>query len=178
MVTLYCSNKLREFLGSSYFAPQEAASPHPMGDWNVQLFYHDRKKNLLMVNNKSYYALVFEGIRKDDFKQLEDLFFSRLLTQLLYDEVIQKDDIPRILNHWGSVQLARTNNDRKVLGTINEFQLQYTLHKEAARFDGRPLLHINHCINTTPTGAAREGRRDYGHPIRDMKALIQAEMNG
>lgn len=129
MGTIFCSNKLREFLGSAFLIVGEAVENNRYGDWNAHLFYQGGKKGLLVLNNKSYYSVVIEQVRKADFKHLDELFFNRLLNQMLFDKVIQLEEVPETIAKWQPLQLARTNNDKKALGTMNDFLTQYKAHK-------------------------------------------------
>lgn len=171
MTKIFCSNKLKDFLGQKYFIPTDDSSNF-YGDWNAHLFYFDRRKNILIVNNKSYYAVILEDIKKADFNNFSTLFFNRLTDQLLHDKVIDPSDILLTIQKYTPLIFARTNNDKKTIGTINEFVLHFQSNLATSYWRDKSLIEINSAINNSLTGAARTKKFDYGRPTEDMRTLL------
>lgn len=176
MTKIFCSNKLKDFLGQKYFIPTEASSNF-YGDWNAHLFYFDRRKNVILVNNKSFYAVILADIKKADFDNFSTLFFNRLTSQLLHDKVIEPSDMLLTIQKYTPFLFTRTNNDKKTIGTINEFVFHFELCKHHPNWFDKSLLEINHSINGSLTGAGRTKRFDYGRPIEDMRTLLNTAPN-
>lgn len=172
MTTLYCSNKLREFIGEKNFESTALLVKNPFGDWNAHLFNFDRKRHLIIINNKSYYAVVIHDIKKSQLKTLPTLFLDRLIEQLAFDQVISRQEIPIVCQKYTSLRLERTNNDRKALGTINDFLFHYTHHHFSASPNKLELLMANAGLNRHLTGAGRNASRLYGNPAEDMRNLL------
>ncbi len=171
MTKIYCSHKLKEFLGQKFFTTTEDSS-NPYGDWNAHLFYYGGRKNLVLVNNKSYYSVFLTDIKKADFKDFSTLFFNRLTEQLQYDKVIGPSDVLVTIQKFTPLIFSRTNNDKKTIGTINDFVFQYEARKEHPYWFDKNLLEYNSSINDGLTGAGRTSTSDYGQPIKDMRTLL------
>jgi hypothetical protein len=172
MTTIYCTNKLKELFGASHFK-DVASSENKFGGWNGHLFYFDGKKCLIFVNNKSYYAVFLADIKKADLKDFTTLFLNRLTEQLVYDKVIDRSETLTTIQKFLPASLSKTNNDRKALGTINEF-IFYFKFFDTQEWGGKGLLGINNKINNSLAGAGREKKHDYGKPVEDMKELLNS----
>ena len=172
MSRIYLSAKLQKLFPPIAPQARDNLPGSALGDWNALLFTVDRKKCVVLVNNKSYYAVFLAGILKKDLKNFPELFLTHLLRQLVYDKVIDTADTALIQEHYGQQALLRTNNDKKTLGTMNDFIFQFKAHCEGHPLDSIDLAAINHYINNSPTGAGRTGSRHYGWPAKDMKELV------
>ncbi|MBC7749364.1 MAG: hypothetical protein H7Z76_12450 [Methylotenera sp.] len=173
MATIYCSNKLKDFIGIDYFITSETTKPCLFGDWNVHLFYFDRRKFLICVNNKSYYCLILDSIKKSDFKRFANIFIDRLISQLLIDKIINPFEVPNVTSKLIPFSFSKTNNDRKTISTMNEFIYMYKVCRTTDSWPYKSLEEINSTLNDTLTGAGRNHERDYGRPIEDMRMLIK-----
>ncbi len=171
MTKIFCSHKLKDFLGQKYFTPKDDTTNH-YGDWNAHLFYYNGLKNVILVNNISYYSVFLTDIKKADFKDFSTLFFNRLTEQLQYDKVIGPADVLITIQKYASLHFARTNNDKKTIGTINDFVFQYEVRKEHYYWVDKNLLEYNSSINESFTGAGRTESSAYGRPIQDMRNLL------
>ena len=172
MTTIYCSNKLKEFIGKTKDITESNTSENLIGNWNGHLFYMNRKKYLIFVNNKSYYAIVIANVKKADLKDFDTLFLNRLMEQLVYDKTIENSSVLILLQKLMPFQFSKTNNDKKTLGTINAFIFQVKCNYDIEFWRGESLVEINNSINNSLTGAGKNKDRDYGRPAEDMKALI------
>lgn len=121
MSRIYLSAKLQKLFPPVAPQAQDNLSGSALGDWNAHLFTVNRKKCVVLVNNKSYYALFLAGILKKELKNFPDIFQTHLLRQLIYDHVIDISETALIKEHYEQLEFLRTNNDKKALGTINDF---------------------------------------------------------
>lgn len=176
MTTIYCSKKFGDFLGTEKFTTAEALPENKFGNWNGHLFFYARQKHLMLTNNKSYYVLIFTGIKKVDLKDFESLFVQRLIDQLVYDNIIDNSDALLIREKLLPIQFARTNNDKKAIGTLNEFIFQFKVQCDYSDMENQSVTYINSKLNDTLVGAGRPEKGNYGRPIEDMKALINASI--
>jgi len=172
MTTIYCSNKLKDFIGSTRLTSVDNSTENPFGDWNSHLFYFDRHKHLIFVNNKSFYSVIIEDIKKADLKNFDKLFLNRLTDQLVYDKVIDISDALITIQKILPFRLTNTNNDKKTIGTMNEFIFAYKCSRDHPHWFDKPLIEINRSVNDTLTGAGRNKGRDYDRPIIDMKEIL------
>ncbi len=176
MTQIYLSAKLQALFPGLDAATLTLSQPSNLGDWNGHLFRVERRKCVILVNNVSYYAVFLVDILKKDLLNFSALFLDQLLRQLTYDKVITMEEYPVITAQLGQLQLRRTNNDRKALGTINEFIFLFKGHCEGRALNSIDLATINHYINNVPTGAGRTSKRLYGNTIDDMRSLITQMM--
>ncbi|HPS72269.1 MAG TPA: hypothetical protein PLM70_08445 [Bacteroidales bacterium] len=172
MTTIYCTNKLKDFIGSTHLIEVDSSTQNPYGDWNGHLFFYDKRKHLIFVNNKSFYSIIIEDIKKADIKKMDSLFFNRLTEQLVFDKVIDISDTLLILQKLLPFRLASTNNDKKTIGTLNEFVFQYKCNRDSQYWFDKPLIKINSSINDSLTRAGQNKDRQYGRPILDMTEII------
>ncbi|AHM60911.1 hypothetical protein D770_13285 [Flammeovirgaceae bacterium 311] len=175
MTTIFCSHKLQTLIGKISPRPAEEVPSSPLGNWNAHLFTVERRKCLAFVNSKTYYSVFLADILKKDLRNFQDLFYANLIRQLLHDEVIDLARVPLVTETLGPLQLARTNNDRKAIGTMNDFisQFKFNCDWHYGGFQHINLREINSRINDTPVGAGGNEQRNYGWPIEDMKTLIK-----
>ncbi|WP_207420318.1 DUF6933 domain-containing protein [Desertivirga brevis] len=172
MTTIYCSGKLADFLGKEKLSTPPEVNEAQFGNWNGHLFYYQRKKYLMFVNSKTYYAVLIPPIKKADLKNLENIFLQRLLEQLVFDKIIYEDSSLVILSRLLPLTFSKTNNDKKAIGTLNEFIFQFKGQLEYSDEDQPDLPVLNSRLNQIPVGAGRSGKRAYGWPIEDMKAMV------
>ena len=174
MATIYCSKKFGDFLGKEKFAASDNLIKSELGDWNGHLFYYRRKKYLMFFNNKTYYGLLFPPLKKADLQDFENVFLQRLLNQLICDKVISRTETLVILQKMLPLILFRTNNDKKAIGTLNEFIFQFKVQFDHFGWDNQEISTINSKLNDTLVGAGGQKQGDYSRPIENMKALIDA----
>lgn len=174
MTTIYCSGKLAEFLGKEKLTSPLESNENQLGNWNGHLFYYQRQKYLMFVNSKTYYAVLIPPIKKADLKNLENIFLQRLLSQLVVDQIIDEDYTLITLSRLLPIAFSRTNNNKKAIGTLNEFIYQFKGQLEYSNGIQPSLSILNSHLNQMPVGAGKSKERAYGWPIEDMRALINA----
>jgi hypothetical protein len=175
MTAIYCSHKLSQLFGKNKISSAHSTIPNPFGDWNGHLFYFDRRKHLIFVNNKLFYSVVIENIKKADLEDFESLFLSRLFGQMVYDNVITMPDVNLHYERFQPVALLPTNNDKRTITTINERIFDYTTYLAHPLWYNKGLLKINHQLNETITSSGRNASRDYSRPLDDMKIIMHAK---
>lgn len=174
MSTIFCSHKLQALIGRTSSVPTENLPPSSLGDWNGHLFTIERRKCLVFVNNKTYYSVFLADILKKDLLNFQDLFSTSLIQQLLHDEVIDLQKVSFVKEALGQLRLAKTNNNKKAIGTMNELIYQFKVSCEwhYGGFSHINLRELNSRMNDVLVGAGRNEGRSYGRPVEDMKALI------
>ena len=150
-MTIYCSKKLESFLGQSEGTDHQSSTW--LGDWNGHLFTVDRKKCLIFVNNKSYYSIILTNVYKKDVTDFGQVFSKRLIEQLDYDLGLNESQEIRIRKELNDIFVTRTNNDKKILGTINHHvqQLKYVGYGDGG-IEFSDTLEENQILNSTPLG--------------------------
>lgn len=120
MTTVFCSKKLERFIGKidPYLEPDYG---NKFGNWNGNLFVVQGKKYIIITNDKTAYSLVWGCIKKVDLKNFDALFRESLIRQLDYDVKINERQEIEFRNSLADIRLTKTNNNKRVLGYMNEF---------------------------------------------------------
>ncbi|MDE1465398.1 DUF6933 domain-containing protein [Spartinivicinus poritis] len=137
-----------------------------LGDWFVNIFYIDRRKSLIFMNEKTLFSFMLYGVKKDNIKKIE-LIFRNGLEQALAYESIEKDKINKILSDYSQTKLTKTDS-KKMLGNMNDIT---SLYKHIIYSDGGlencNLTEIMMQINRTP-----QRNIDWSYSIDRVKELV------
>jgi hypothetical protein len=128
VITIQCTQKLLKEVGQEYTG---AILPTvPLGDWHANLILLDRRKCVLFTNDLTRYSFMVAGLKKPDFKMLDELFRQNLFKCLLRDGFSQ-EAIEKVLDEIREVVFTRTS-DRSVLGTMNDMAqiIKWTVQDE------------------------------------------------
>ena len=119
MANIYCSKKLEKLVGKKLI--ESEPTDHLLGNWNASIFPVQRRKCLILVNDVTFYSILFLDILKKDMLNLHEHFYLRFIEQLDYDQIdLPLHCAPKLMDEL-KPRFLRTNNNRSVLGTINEF---------------------------------------------------------
>jgi len=174
---LYCSKKLETFLGP--INPSLPIPTHsPLGDWNGHLFTINRRKCLIVMNNLTCYSIMLFNVYKKDLKDFPQVFKERLIRQLDYDLSITETQEIKLRHYLNAIELRSSNNDRKILGTINHHVENLKFH--TYQNGGVEYLdevevtgHFNNHLLGTKINPDRKRNRDYFRPIEAMNTLLK-----
>lgn len=174
-MNIYCTNKLEKLIGKKLMATE----PEPvglLGNWNANLFPLSGRKCLILVNDVTYYPIIFLDVLKKDILNFHELIYERLIMQLAFDDISTSEACREKLKAACEPHFLKTNNNRKVLGTINSFIYEL----EAHFYEGYggimdPILvpELNSRLSSTLVGAIKPKQFDYGVPKKEMKAFMQ-----
>ena len=118
-MTIYCSKKLESFLGRIAHTTCQPANPSIFGNWNGHLFTINRRKCLIFMSNKTCYSFIMTNVYKKDVIDFEQVFKERFIRQLDHDLNINENQEIKIRRELGMIALDKSNNDKKIIGTIN-----------------------------------------------------------
>ncbi|HYI78546.1 MAG TPA: hypothetical protein VEW65_13070 [Chryseolinea sp.] len=71
------------------------------------------------MNNKTCYTFLISNVLKTDTKDFASFLRERLIRQLDHDFKIGEGMEIKLRNEFADVVLSKSNNDKKILGTIN-----------------------------------------------------------
>lgn len=172
VIVIHCSNKLQALLGHK--SVKSAAVPLiPIGNWNAHVFLLNRQKHLIFINAESYYAVIVEQVKKDSLKNIGAIFADRLIEQLIADKVMDASDGLILLHRLHPIVTVSTNNNRKAIGTMNDFISMYMDNVQGTYWQGLSLVERNSILNDMPVGAGKNASRQYGFPKQDMVEIIR-----
>lgn len=122
MIHIFCSNKLRLFIGKDAIVEMNDPGPiHPLSKWNADLFNHKNRKCILFTNKLTLFCVVRQNILKKDLKDLSAFFINALRSQLEEENVFNNPDVTEWFHQNQQVEYHSTDNDRKVIGSMNDF---------------------------------------------------------
>jgi hypothetical protein len=175
MTNIFCTKKLEKLVGKKLIASQPV-SDELLGNWNANLFPMNGRKCLIVMNDVTFYCLIFLDILKKDILNFHELFYQRLIEQLDYDQVnFSVEFAPKLMTSC-EPNFLRTNNNRKVLGTMNEFVYELEYHFQMdyyGNFAQTNIVELNHRLTDNLVGALKQGQSNFGRPIEEMKELLE-----
>jgi hypothetical protein len=174
---IFCSKKLESFFGKSVTPVTPDPDQSMLGDWNAHLFFVERKKCILFMNNKTCYSILMTNILKKDFVNLTAVFKERFIKQLDHDLRISEKTEIKIRSEIPEILLAKSNNDKKIIGTINSHieVIKYKIYRDGGLVfwdDIRENGHLNKRLSGTKLPIKTKVSRDYFVPVDAMKDLI------
>jgi hypothetical protein len=116
MITISCTKKLFEL--SSFVEDQNTETNNEFFKWHANVFRMEKKNNLIIMNNKTRYCFILFGIKKEHFKNFNQIFV-KALTDNLRAEGISDSKITEYVNNANQIKFAKTY-DRSVLGSMTD----------------------------------------------------------
>ncbi len=169
MANIFCTKKLEKIIGKSNINIYEVESL--IGNWNANVFYVNRKKFFFLINDKTCYSVIIPNFVQKELPNFKAIFYERFFDQLRYDNI---DIDLRIINRLMSyeVNFMKTNNNRKVIGTMTQFikDIDYFLyyHDEVLT-----LEELNHKVTDNLVTMFSQKRYDHmDSPIDLMQKLL------
>lgn len=173
MSTIFCSNKLEKLIGS-VGNDLTTDVDNKLGNWNGHLFIAERKKILLFTNDKTAYSFVMTNIKKADMKDFENLFRESLIKQLDHDISISERQEVMVRTCLSDIRLAKTNNNKKILGTMNDFigLIKFEIYRHGG-LSNLTNISIGYGLNNHFVGARLERATEkYSVPKELMEGLL------
>lgn len=81
----------------------------PLFSWHANILLIDRRKTLVLMNDKNRYVVALYGMKAQDFKRLDELI-PEAIRQAFQAERIREDVIDEYLNKVGPVTFYKTKN--------------------------------------------------------------------
>ena len=175
MANIFCTKKLQNLVGKKLIA-SEQQSDELLGNWNANIFTMNRRKCLIVMNDTTYYCLLFLDILKKDLLNFQELFYQRLIEQFDYDGLNFPLDCSSKLLNACEPNFLGTNNNRKVLGTMNKYvyEIEYFFHLDYhGDFSLVNLPELNNRFSNDLVGALKPGKYEFGRPHEEMRKLLE-----
>ena len=122
------------------------------------------------MHKPTLYSFFKLDIVKKDLADFPKFFRQHFTDQLLADQLISEKAKVMLEQDYGSIILKLTDNDRKVIGSMNDCIFRVRYYDSRGDEDGiaKSATYIGHQFNKTPMGAI-----DYAHPVDMMKEFIE-----
>jgi len=155
MQIIHCTKKLLneiEASPSGSMAPEYASGF--LGPWHANLIRIERRKCLLLTNDRTLYSILIPGVKKKNLDTFRELFALHLKMNLAKEGFGPKD-IDKALEEYGEIAIAPTNS-RSVLGSMNDLADQADfLVSRAGGLEKGDMLTVNMMLNRIPMGAIK-----------------------
>ncbi|MFC5528719.1 DUF6933 domain-containing protein [Cohnella yongneupensis] len=116
MITISCTKKLFEL--SSFVEELDTEISDEFFKWHANIFRMAKKNNLIIMNNKTRFCFILFGIKKEHFKNFNQLFV-KYLKENLQAEGIPESKINEYIEQANSIKFVKTY-DRSVLGSMTD----------------------------------------------------------
>jgi len=150
VLQLKTTAKVRKFVGiKDSDLVEKVSDSSVLGAWYVNIFFIERRKALVFMNERTLLSFIIYGVRKDNTKNLGEVL-CRGLYQLLNFADVDSDLIERALSGYETCSYSKTDSKRS-LGNMNEIVFLYQHHIE---YEGGlqtcDLTDITFKVNQTP----------------------------
>ena len=169
MANIFCTKKLEKIIGKQNISEQEINGL--LGNWNANVFYANRKKFIFLINDRTCYSVIIPNFTKRDLPNFKDIFYDRFLDQLRYDNVtIDCKLVDKLVE--SSINFLKTNNNRKVIGTMTQFikDIEYFLYYQD---EMQTLQELNHRMTNNLVTIFGTKKYDMDRPRELMQELIK-----
>ncbi|WNS75133.1 plasmid pRiA4b ORF-3 family protein [Bacillus sp. DTU_2020_1000418_1_SI_GHA_SEK_038] len=112
---IQCTKKLLDQLG---IKPETQEEEEPLFSWHAHLITLNRRKTLVLVNDKNRYVVVLHGLKAKDFKNLDEIVLQGIRKTLI-EEGITEEVIDKYLLHSKEVTYTKTK-DRTSVARMNK----------------------------------------------------------
>jgi hypothetical protein len=149
LFVLRCTKKLLDRLPPpSGGEGDERASDTRLGDWTAHLLFIGRQQIVLGVNNRTLLPVLLPIAPNKT-------FISRFVEAAGEMLMALRVDRKTVLAEMGAMSecVVATTNDRRVLGTINDFGRMLEVY-----LDGRPVVEVALHLAEAPCGPLKMGR--------------------
>jgi len=115
------------------------------------------------------------NVLKKDLKDFGQVFKERLIRQLDHDLSINESQEIKIRKELGDIVLHKSNNDKKIIGTINHHveNLKYNNYGSQNWDDVNVTGILNDYLVGTKLMTDRKRSRDFFRPIELMQELVK-----
>jgi hypothetical protein len=164
VVTLRCTQVVRERLHLPKDLPEPPPSTCALGDWYVHLVRFGRSEFAVATSERSLLTVLLpaRGLRTGLAPSLRAAVGSLLVALGVAPELVARE-----ITAMEPTAFGRTTN-RRVLGSLNDLAFQASVHIGK----GDDLLTISRHLAETPMSAIGPKRGDLGYPIDIVRELF------
>ncbi|MEW9083181.1 plasmid pRiA4b ORF-3 family protein [Caldanaerobacter subterraneus] len=111
---IQCTKKLLDVIERKPVAYEEK---NLLFSWHANLITLNRKKTVVLVNDKNRYVVVLYGLKAKDFERFDEIILNAIRLTLL-DECIDEDIVDEYLRQSGEIVYGKTK-DSSYVGKLN-----------------------------------------------------------
>lgn len=173
MAIIYCTQKFETVVGKKRIVKSDKSSP--LGNWNANVFMVSKKNCVILMNDVSYYSVLLIDFKKIDLINFHEVFAERFLKQLENDEISFPSEFTDKITKELQPVFLTTNNNRKVLGAIQDATLdmkRYITEDYSDNIDYIDVDELNSNINEKIISVLGKKKRGYGYPNDAIQELL------
>jgi len=121
VLVLHCTQKLLRAAGER--GTGQVPDADPLDSWHANLFHWERRKCVIVVNDRTLFPVFLFGVKKPQLSDLPRTFTERFCS-LLHERKVPAYVVDHVRQLYSEAHLA-TTSDRSVTGSLN--QLVYEL---------------------------------------------------
>lgn len=146
MLTIQCTKKLADLL-KIVPGPKPSEEQDPLYTWHSHVFIIQRKKYVIVMNNKSRYNFVLGPLKKKELDRLDMLIREGIEENLLADK-LDTDLVEQYLAHCGADIVYTKTSERAIISQMNEAILIIKHIQNSEDAKGIPDLNrfMNHFV--------------------------------
>lgn len=146
MLIIQCTKKLSDELKADISKVKPRVT-NPLYSWHAHLFLWNRRKCVLVMNNKTRYNFVLFGLKKNDFKRFDDIVVQAI-TENLSADGIGEGIIKKYIQNCTEVSYTATS-DRSIISQINEMIMASEHRMREDKLDGikTDIYELNRWLN-------------------------------
>lgn len=110
LMLIQCTKKLLDELN---IKPETQAIEEPLFSWHANLITVNRRKTVVLMNDKNRYVIVLHGLKAKDFKEL-DKYIIQAITETFMEECIKEEIINKLINSSNNIIYTKTKDRSKV----------------------------------------------------------------
>lgn len=160
-----CTKKLADVLKMK-LCDSAYIKKDPLYEWHADIFVYDRRKGVILMNNKTRYSIVIYGLKAEHFKRFTSIVLLAIEKTFLA-EGFAKEVVARYLYHCGEANYTKTH-DRSILGQINDIKIlmPYYIGSYLPNSDIY-LIELSRAF-----GEIAMTRLDHCFPIKSLRAAL------
>lgn len=157
---IQCTKKLLDALK---IKPEAVVEYDPLFSWHANLMTVNRRKVVVLVNDKNRYAVALYGLKAKDFKMLNEIILQAI-RKTLQAEGIDEEIIEKFVNHSPDVIFTKTK-DRTSVARMNKSCDNVYFYGENADTESIFNSEWNVRMSRFLVG---DGKNSYFHPNEEM----------
>ncbi len=147
----------------------ENSNYDPLFAWHANLIMVNRKKTVVLVNDKNRYLIVLHGLKAKDFQKLGDLILQAI-QKTFEEEGINDETIEKYLNSSKDIFFTKTK-DRTSVARMNRSIEDMYAYGHLINSDA--IINSNWSVNASRM-LMGDGKKDYFYPNEELYKNLEA----
>jgi hypothetical protein len=147
MLTIQCTKKLINELKTEVVI-EKPLQLNPFYSWHSHLFFFNRKKYVIVMNNLTRYNFIIAGLKRAEFMKYDQIVASAIVENLLA-EGASEDAVDKYMQHC-SPAIYRTTSERSIISQMNEMIMVAQDCMSLDKYDGieTDITELNRSLNS------------------------------